>query len=289
MTTHLSDQPIRVALLDLYDGEPNQGIRAISELLLAHGGEIDQRPLEFDHFETRLHGEVPDLSYDVYLSSGGPGSPFDGEDSRWEKRYFDWVDDLWRHNRQVRERSAKQTTRHALFICHSFQLMCRHFELGVVKERRSQSFGIFRVHQTDTGAGDPLFAGLKNPFYAADFRNWQVVEPNKARISALGAKVIAREKIRNHVHLERALMGIRLSPEIAGVQFHPEADPAGMLVHFQKKERREEIVRLHGEEKYGQIIERMKDPAYLAHTYRTIIPNFLRHAARQVSSASLQA
>ena len=71
-------------------------------------------------------------------------------------------------------------------------------------------------------------------------------------------------------------MGIRVSPEIVGVQFHPEADPPGMLVHFKKADHREDIIRKHGEEKYNQIIERLKDPAYLEHTYETIVPNFLR-------------
>lgn len=281
MMTQASDQPIRVALLDLYDGEQNQGIRAISELLIAHDGKLHNRPLEFDHFETRLQNELPDLSYDIYLSSGGPGSPFDGEGHAWENAYFRWVDQLWQHNLEAHQNGDPAAARHALFICHSFQLMCRHFKLGSVKKRKSQSFGIFKVHQSEAGLTDPLFAGLKNPFYAADFRNWQVIEPNDNKIERLGARIIAHEKIRDHVKLERAIMGIRLSPEIVGVQFHPEADPTGMLVHFQKKERREAIIAKHGIEKYEQIIERLKDPSYLAHTYETIIPNFLQQAADQ--------
>lgn len=276
-----SDQPIKVALLDLYDGEPNQGIRAISELLIAHDGKLHNRPLEFDHYETRLQNELPDLSYDIYISSGGPGSPFDGEGLAWEKNYFKWIDQLWRHNISAQESNEPEAARHVLFICHSFQLMCRHFKLGAVKKRKSQSFGIFKVHQTDAGLEDPLFAGLKNPFYAADFRNWQVIEPDEDRMRRIGAQIIAREKIRDHVKLERAVMGIRISPEIVGVQFHPEADPAGMLVHFQKRERREAIMAKHGIEKYEQIIERLKDPAYLAHTYESVIPNFLQQAADQ--------
>ena len=40
--------------------------------------------------------------------------------------------------------------------------------------------------------------------------------------------------------------------------------------------------------KYEQIIERLKDPAYLAHTYETIIPNFLQQAADQFLRRTLR-
>ena len=287
MTMPHSNRPIRAAILDLYDGEPNQGIRALSQLLLAHDGRLDGRPLEFDHYETRLRAEVPGLDYDFYFSSGGPGSPFDGEGKRWERLYFEWLESLWTYNREVTRGKREGPPRHALFICHSFQMMCRHFRLGRVVKRRSPAFGIVRVHQTEAGRSDPLFAGLQDPFYAADFRQWQVVDLDPSQLEPMGARIIAREKIRRHVPLQRAVMGIRMSPEIVGVQFHPEADPDGMLVHFQKKARRAEIIRKHGVEKYNQIIERLKEPAYLQHTYETIIPNFLRHAIdRQYAAIS---
>ena len=91
--------------------------------------------------------------------------------------------------------------------------------------------------------------GLKARSTQLIFATGRVIAPDEHEIERLGADIIAREKIRNHVKLERAIMGIRLSPEIVGVQFHPEADPAGMLVHFQKRERREAIIAKHGIEK----------------------------------------
>ena len=289
MTMPYSDRPIKVAVLDLYDGEPNQGIRALSELLLAHDGRLHNRPLEFDHFETRLQAELPDLSYDIYISSGGPGSPYDGEGKRWERSYFSWIDEVWNHNERMRRQSSNDSPKHVLFICHSFQLMCRHFGLASVVKRHSPSFGIFRVNQTDAGKSDALFVDLKNPFYAADFRSWQVIQPDSARIEELGAQVIALEKIRRHVPYERAAMGIRVSPEMVGVQFHPEADPPGMLVHFQMKTHREEIIRKHGKEKYTQIIDRLNDPSFLAHTYDRVVPNFLKSAVGRYRAEPVEA
>lgn len=254
--------PIRIAIMDLYDGEPNQGMRAIREMIAGRGFQADE-------FDVRARGEVPGLDYDVYLSSGGPGSPFDGEGTQWEAKYFDCVDAIWNHNERLPAGSSGR--KHVLFICHSFQMMCRFFGLGRVTKRRSESFGIFPTEQTAAGHADPLFEGLPDPFFAADFRKWQVVQPN-------GGTVLALEKERPHVPLERALMGIRISPELVGLQFHPEADPSGMTLHFEQPERREHVIRQHGQEKYERILRRMGDENFLKRTHDTVIPNFLRGA-----------
>lgn len=266
-------RPLRVAILDLYDNEPNQGMRAMRELLAAADGRFYDTPVAFDVFETRYKADAPGLDYDVYLSSGGPGSPFDGEGTAWERRYFDWLDAVWNHNAR-----GGTDRKHVLFICHSFQMMNRFFGTAEVTRRRSESFGIYEVNPTDEGLRDPLFAGLDDPFYAADFRKWQVVQPDAARLAELGATVLCLEKERPHVPLERAVMGLRISPELVGVQFHPEADPPGMMVHFQQPHRRALIVEEHGQEKYDQMIARMQDADFLTRTYDAVIPNFLRSA-----------
>ncbi|MEM8485611.1 MAG: GMP synthase [Bacteroidota bacterium] len=264
---------MRVALIDLYNGEPNLGIQAIKDLVNRWGKRELDTSLQLDHFETRKTGDVPDLSYDAYLLSGGPGSPFDGEGTAWETAYFELVGALWQHNKQ-----SQSDPKYALFICHSFQMMCRHFGLGDVVQRKSTSFGVFETHQTAAGHTDPLFEGLQDPFYVADFRDWQAIQPRTEVLGNLGASVLALEKQRPHIPMERALMGFRLSTEMVGVQFHPEADPAGMLVHFQKDARRAAIIKTHGEEKFNQIISRLEDPEFLLHTYQRVIPNFLADA-----------
>ncbi len=263
--------PVRVAVIDMYNRTANRGLGNIINLLEKTA---THRPLEYRIFETRYLAEVPDLSYDIFISSGGPGSPFDGEGTRWEQRYFQLLGQIWEHNRQAPEDMRK----HVLFICHSFQLMARFFELGEVTERRSRSFGVFPVHKTEEGMKDPLLDTLGDPFYAADFRNWQVIQPNTQRMEELGARILALEKIRPHVNLERAVMAIRISEELVGTQFHPEADPENMLAHFTSEEQRENIIREHGREKYERIIHRMKHPAYLYETFRKVVPTFLHRA-----------
>jgi len=273
-----SGLPVKVAVLDLNNGEPNQGIRSILELLIQGNGRFYGQALAVEVFETRLKDEAPGLDYDVYLSSGGPGSPYDGEGCLWEKRYFHWLDAVWNHNARLSGRHEGADTRHVLFICHSYQMMCRFFEVADVVERRSESFGIFPVHLTEAGQNDTLFEDLDNPFYAADFRHWQVVEPDPRAMADLDAEVLALEKIRPHVPLEQATMAMRLSPELVGVQFHPEAHPPGMRRKFLEPERMQYVVEHHGEEKYQRIMQRLDDPTYLKRTHDAVIPNFLRRA-----------
>lgn len=77
-------------------------------------------------------------------------------------------------------------------------------------------------------------------------------------------------------------MGIRVSPEIVGVQFHPEADRQSMLVHFQKPEIRDKVIRNKNKDKYNIILHRLEDPVYLRPTRRTVLPNFLNHAVENL-------
>lgn len=277
MTPEVSKEPIKVALIDLYNGEPNQGIRAITNIIQQFNHPGIQAPLKLNRYETRLDGSTPDLSYDMFLFSGGPGSPYDGKGEDWESAYFSLVDAIWSYNESQRSK-ATNSRKFALFICHSFQMMCRYFNFGDVVERQAESFGIFKTHQTEQGKDDILFSQLSDPFYAADFRKWQVIQPNTQALAEVGAEVIAIEKNRQNSAFERAMMGIRINPEMAGVQFHPEADPTGMLIHFNTPERKARIIDEYGKDQFDMIIRRLQIPEYLDHTYKTIIPNFLNHA-----------
>lgn len=263
---------LKAAVLDLNNGTPNQGMRCIREFLDSASALVDGLDLSYDVFDVRVNQQVPDLSYDIYISSGGPGSPFDGEDKLWEQRYFDWAHTVMDHNRKGGR------PKHVLFICYSFQLMCRCFSVAEVTRRKSMSFGITPIHMTDEGIADSLYQGLSDPFFAADFRDWQVVQPNLDLLNELGGSVLSIEKERPHIPLERATTAIRMSPEMVGVQFHPEADVDGMLVHFKQDHRRQHVIEEHGEDKYYETLERMQHPDFLARTHATILPNFLRNA-----------
>ncbi|MGX5817017.1 type 1 glutamine amidotransferase [Chitinophaga lutea] len=263
---------MKVAILDMYDGVENEGMRCIRELLqdFAQAQDI---PLRLNEFDVRGEGRVPDLSYDIYISSGGPGSPVDSAGSEWERKYFHWLQSItdWNAGPNARKK-------YIFLICHSFQLVCRQLELGTVCRRRSPAFGIFPVHETPQGHEEPVFNGLEDPFFILDSRNWQVIQPNEEKLAAMGARVLAIEKERPHVPLERATMAIRFSPYMVGTQFHPEADAEGMRKHLKVPAKRQRIVADHGREKYDSMLALLNEPDKILRTHDTLLPNFLLEA-----------
>ncbi len=263
---------LKIAVLDMNNNLPNQGMRCILQII-RNFQERDHVDLVYDVFNVRGSDELPDLSYDVYISSGGPGSPL-ASDEAWEPRFFQLIDDLFDWN----ERNARK--KFVFLICHSFQLVVRHLELGLLSKRRSTSFGIFPMHKEADGLTDPMLKGLPDPFYAVDSRDYQITKPNKSRLRTFGASILCREKIRPHVPLDRAIMAIRFSDEVMGTQFHPEADNQGMLLHMQTEERRKHIVKLFGQRKYDDMVDYLQDPNKIALTESVILPGFLRRALR---------
>ena len=87
---------------------------------------------------------------------------------------------------------------------------------------------------------------MNNPFYGADFRDYQVVAPNTEKLETIGAEILAIERPRTDDNSERAVMAVRFSKEFIGVQFHPEADVEGMRLHFGKDALRNRILTEHG-------------------------------------------
>jgi GMP synthase-like glutamine amidotransferase len=191
----------------------------------------------------------------MYISTGGSGSPIDSKGSDWEEKYFSWLSSIEQWNKQPFNKP-----KYAFFICHSFQLVCRHYELGNVCKRKSTSFGVFPMHQLEEGLEEVVFEGLKEPFYGVDSRDYQVIEPNHPNLRAMGATILAIEKNRPHVPYERALMSIRFNEYFIGTQFHPEADATGMTMYLQRDDKKETVIANHGEEKWKSMLEHLSDP-----------------------------
>lgn len=270
---------VRVAILDLYEGAENQGMRCIREILNQYS-EANHLELTWKEFDVRGKLEVPGIDFDLYISSGGPGSPLDSEGSNWENMYFNWLRDVEQFNRN----EANANKKFVLFICHSFQLACRHYKVAEVVKRKSTAFGIFPVHLLENGKEEALFKGLNDPFYAVDSRDFQVIKPNHKRLRELGASLLCIEKERPHVPLERAVMAIRFNEYMIGTQFHPEADAIGMTMYLQREDKKKTVVDNHGLEKWQSMIDHLNDPDKILWTYSHIIPNFLNEAVIGVGS-----
>src|SRR5690349_18925862 len=91
------NQTVRIAILDLYEGQQNQGMRCIREIINQFG-EMNNLNLISKEFDVRLKNELPDTSYDIYISSGGPGSPTASKGLEWDTRYFEWLEKMERYN-----------------------------------------------------------------------------------------------------------------------------------------------------------------------------------------------
>ena len=258
---------IRIAVLDMYDGEPNQGMRCIIDIINRFN-----QIVTFQIFDIRGKSEFPDIKkFDIYISTGGPGNPLEG-DGNWDLKYYDFIDSLTEWNKE------HKIKKHVLFICHSFQMACKHFGLAEITKRKDTSFGVMKVHKTAEGLNDPLFEGLADPFYAVDSRDYQVIQPKLSMFKKKGAKIISLEKIRDHVQYERAIMAVRFSEYFVGTQFHPEADPISFIANLKSAERREKIIEMKGKQKFRDMLEDLLDEDKIYKTNETIIPNFLRIA-----------
>lgn len=268
----MENNRINLAILDMYNGESNQGMRCIVEIVKR----FDQI-VNFKIFDVRGKSELPEIDkFDIYISSGGPGNPLEG-DGEWDLKYYIFIDELNKWN------ASNTSKKHVLFICHSFQMACKHFGLAEITKRNDTSFGVMTIHKTKDGISDPLFEGLGDPFYAVDSRDYQVVQPKLSVFAKKGAKIISLEKIRDHVQYERAIMAVRFTDYFVGTQFHPEADPISFILNLRNKESKEKIRKMKGKRKFRNMLEDLLDDDKIYRTNETLIPNFLKIAIADVT------
>lgn len=268
---------IKIALLDMNNNQPNQGMKNITELS-NHFKQNSQHKVSITHFDVRPRNEVPNaVDFDIFISSGGPGNPHK-EGLEWEDKFAKLLDDIWKYNIE------NGTKKYLFLVCHSFQLACIHWDLATVNQRKSYSFGVMPMHKTKVGKKDYLFKNLPEPFYAVDSRAYQVIEANQENFRKINAEIMAIEKDRPKIKLERAIMAIRFSEEIFGTQFHPEANPEGMLENFKIEKNKQILIDNYGIEKYLETVNRIDDEDKIVLTQAQILPRFLALAVDQITN-----
>jgi len=253
----------KIAVLDFYKGVENDEVNQLVSLAKETLPEA-----QIDVFAVRSSLEFPDLTYRAFLVTGGPGDPRDPE-GLFAEMFGQWLDGVLSYNQ------SHEIKRPVLLICHSFQMACLHWNLAEVTQRKSPTFGVYSVHLTDHGVKDALLGELENPFYAADFRSFQVISPKEEAMDELGASLLALEKVRPHVPLERAVMAMRFGPQMLGVQFHPEVPPADMRKALKDPKRREAFIHANGQDKYSKMLKYLNDTSKMYEVYQKLIPGFL--------------
>ena len=65
--------PVRMAILDMNNNVENMGIASIQRIADRFA------VIDYEVFDVRYKREIPGLDFDIYISSGGPGDPLDGD------------------------------------------------------------------------------------------------------------------------------------------------------------------------------------------------------------------
>lgn len=266
-------EPLRICLIDMNAGVENQAVRCFRRIIdaFAARARVANPGLELDssHVQPRNLFEVPPEACDLYLSTGGPGSPFDGYEDPWCTSYRAFLDGV------VNERArSREPSRAALVICHSFEIAVQHFGFAHMDRRGARKFGVMPVYPTPAGRRSELLGAFGERFFAWEHRDWEAIGLDEKKLAALGGELWATESRDGHSKGE-GLVAFKFAPGIEGTQFHPEADREGAMAWIVRPEQKKACIDAYGEVTYTRMLKSLDDPKRLARTFDTLIPGWL--------------
>ncbi|MGZ6066791.1 MAG: glutamine amidotransferase-related protein [Polyangiales bacterium] len=262
-----------MCVIDMNAGHQNQAIRCIGVLIDQLEARVrlanPRMTLERVHVSPRDKNEpIPDDCH-LYIGSGGPGSPYDGDGQAWAFELADFfdgvVDDNIAHDGKGRSVMA---------ICYSFEMAVRHFGVAEVAPRATRKFGVMPVYTTHEGLNHPLFEPFADRLFAFEHRNWEAIHLDESQMRKTNGRLLARES-RDGVSKGRALMALDFAPGIEGVQFHPEADRPGVMAWVARPDQAEAFKLAYGITTYERMLKTLDDPGRLARTFAMMIPGWM--------------
>jgi GMP synthase-like glutamine amidotransferase len=269
----MSLRPLRLCIIDMNNAHVNQAMRCLRGIAASFFEHVRRHnpglACELVEVSPRDTNDPVPRDADLYLSSGGPGSPFDGDGQPW-------ADDYGRFADGVAEAAARGGAEaRALFaICYSFEMVVRHFGLARIVRRADRKFGVMPIYTTPEGQRHPLLASFGDRLFAFEHRNWEAVDLDEARLEALGGELLARES-RDGVSKGRALLALDCAPGVEAVQFHPEADRPGVMNWVARPEQAAAFKAVYGEVTYQAMLRTLENPRRLARTFALVIPGWL--------------
>ena len=117
---------------------------------------------------------------------------------------------------------------------------------------------------------------LADNFQIADFRSYQITQPNTAKLMKMGAHILAIEKRRPHIDKDQALMAIQFSEWVYGTQFHPEANGDKVKETFLLE--KEKFQTFLGNKQYEKAVKKLDNIKGINTTQSIILPRFLDFA-----------
>ena len=278
-----SHRELSVCLIDMNAGHENQAMRCFRGIVTAFFDRVRSvnpglpcRVVEVSPRDT--NNRIP-RDCDIYIGSGGPGSPFDGDDQPWFADFGSFV------NSMVDETRRQDEHQKSLFgVCYTYEVLVRHFGVADVSTRDSRKFGVMPIYTTASGQKHPLLAPFRDRLFAFEHRNWEAVNENDKRIAELGGSILALESRDGHSK-GRGLLGVDFGGGIEAVQFHPEADRAGVMSWVARPEQAAAFRATYGEETYQAMLRTLDDPNRLARTFALVIPGYLQRRFNLLAGA----
>ncbi len=267
------------------NGVANQATRCFRRLCDAFIAKVKEvnpaLDVSFKHVQPRNLGELPDDDTDLVLSSGGPGSPFDGFDDPWCTGYRKFLDRVVDANMKDPQRAPR-----ALVICHSFEIAVLHFQVAEMKRRETTKFGVMPAYISPAGQKYDYLKPFGYRLFTWEHRNWEAVGLNEARLKELGGELIATEShAKATVNTGDAILGMRFATGIDGTQFHPEADKPGVMAWIVKPEHQTAVEGAYGPQLYARMVKSLDNPARLAKTFALLIPGWLAFRFNEMAAA----
>jgi len=277
--------PLNICLVDMNNGVANQATRCFRRVVDAFKtrvrGANPALEIRFKHVQPRNLGELPERNVDLVLSSGGPGSPYDGFEDAWCEGYRSFLDWVVERNQQDAANAPA-----AMLVCHSFEIAVSHFKVAQMVARPSgRKFGVMPIYTTDAGRTSVLFKPFGDRLFAWEHRFWEAGDLDEKRLAELGGKVLARESRPGLSDKGSAYLSFEFAPGIMGTQFHPEADRAGILAWVYRPEHAEEFKKAYGEVLYDRMIKTLDNPDRVARTFALLIPSWLTHQFNRLATA----
>lgn len=277
-------QTLRVCLVDMNNGVANQATRCFKTIVESFRGRVKASnpavDIALDHVQPRNLGELPKDDMDLMLSSGGPGSPFDGyDDSPWCTGYRKVLDRIAEANQKNPDAAPK-----ALLVCHSFELGILHFGVGTMQKRSSLKFGLMPAYTTRVGRDVDFLQPFGDRMFTWEHRNWEAVDLQPKRLEAIGGAVLATESREGQPPDKgKALLGMKFTHGIWGTQFHPEADKPGVMAWIEKPEHKVAVTDAYGQLLYDRMVKSLSNPDRLAKTFSLLIPGWLTYRFNELA------
>ncbi len=276
--------PVKVCFIDMNAGVENQAMRCLQSVIARFEGELRESnptlPIEVRSVSPRDTLNPIPRDQDLYIASGGPGSPLEGLGTPWYDDFRRFSDGLVEaHDRDPGDAPAM------FAICYSYELVTMHLNIAEVIPRDGRKFGVMPVYTTAAGRRHPLLAPFGDRLFAFEHRNWEVINLDEKRLAALNGSILARESREGQDDKGFAVLAFNVGEAIETVQFHPEADLAGIFNWIDRPEQQRAFVDSYGDLTFDRMLKTIKNPERVARVHHEVIPGWMRRRFNAISAA----